>query len=208
MAFPVREPRTSLVFRVPARVDAGAAVPVTLTTFAEVSRVVSVELNVTGVPCAPNLAANDGATVRYGDSILGGPTPTTINLSTPSTNGQYRLCGYVGRYGDDPAPHQVVDSGPFTVGPVPRTPSTTKRCTVSPSRLSRRGTITVSCNGNVRGEVSIVASRGRRVRTVTRTLVRGKAKASAKKLGLAKGRTKITVRSAGKAVGATTITRR
>ncbi|WP_026910914.1 hypothetical protein [Patulibacter minatonensis] len=185
----VREPQVSLAMSFPPQVKADVKVPLTLTTFAEVSRRVNVELNVGGVPCGPNQSANQQYSAPvYNQDVLGGPTTTTVNVDTPGTNGSYHLCGYLARSTDDATPLQVVDSGPFTVGPIP-----VPKCTISPSRLSAKGSVTVSCNALVTGQIAIVATRGKKVTTVTRTIVRGRAKASAKKLHLARGTTRIAV---------------
>jgi hypothetical protein len=185
----VREPQVSLALAFPKQVKAGVDVPLAITSFAEVERRVNVELNVVGVPCGPNQSANQSfSTPVYNQVAIGGPTTTTVNVETPGTNGAYHLCGYLGRSTDDASPLQVVDSGAFTVGPIP-----VPKCSISPGKLTSRGNVTVSCNALVTGQIAIVASRGKKVTTVTRTIVAGKAKASAKKLHLAKGSTRIAV---------------
>jgi hypothetical protein len=114
-AVSVRTPRASGTVRAPALADAGSIFQIAIDTQAEVLRNLYVDVNVPGVPCGANYAANGRfATIIGGRDIVGGPVTHTVNYRAPDVGGAYTVCGYVQETSGDTVP-EATFSGQFAV---------------------------------------------------------------------------------------------
>jgi hypothetical protein len=174
----VRNPQASLAMSLPSdRFRSGATTTLTLTTFAEVDRKVDIAINKAGVACGISYGADQGSRVGSQRSILGGPTSSPEAFYVPSTPGLYHLCGYVDRADDDPSPLVITDGPSFWSGQA--------KCTLSKAPKKKSKSVKISCT-NMVGDIQIQAKSGKKVLTVTRTVVNGKTTVKAGELGLTK----------------------
>lgn len=177
LAVTARQPRTSLALTLPAgRFDENSTVPLTITASAEIERWYSVEVNRIGVPCGPSKYANNADTNWITmDRIIGGPTTTTENVTTPFS-GRFHVCGWVGVDDSDPSPTTVVDGPTFTVGPP-------ARCHIGAAPRHLSGVVRIDCSGTTE-PITLIGRRGSKQFSTTVNLAMGTAYAPATAIGL------------------------